>query len=533
MKKVLIISLSALAALLITGAVIFFVLFAGKSEHYSAIPDSSVYLVKVNTGNLLKKSEILQQPVVETATDMVVKSMPRDARELMREIFEDPSASGIDIDKPAVLAFENFNSVKGVFVMAVKDRARVEEVVELFADEVPEVKLDNRGDITYVEFGSNRRSNPVSVAFDTDMFVVAFDQRNADAEEYFNLDDDEQAVNNKLFSKFFAKNDDAAMFLNFGELTNSSVLRLNRSEKQMLSMLEGSTLFMNLNFENGYAEMSASIDASDDYRKLLEDAWIDVDHKHFEYIPYNAIGVACFGVNMGNVLEMDGMDEVVKELGEIGFTRSMIESVVGEFTFAMLPVEKLGRDDVPQFMFVGDCEERAVFDKVVRMMKSEDIIKRVDDDVYALGLNKYRDYNWDDYSYIERTGGYDYYLMYNDGKVFVLPENVYEELVDDGELVSMDKSLADNKLFTSFKGMGMFVDMSAVIDAVEASAGRIGNDERMLLGFIEVFESAEVVAEEPFEIKARVSLTDKDENFLKVMVDEIFSVFSKEIMRNL
>lgn len=142
MKKALIISLSVIAGLLIICAVLFFLPWSGSSKHYSAIPDGSVYLVKVNAGNLLKDSEILEQPIVETALDMVVKSMPRSSRELMREIVENPSASGIDVDKPAVFAITEVQPMKGVFVMAIKDKVRLEEVIAMFTEEFNEIELE-------------------------------------------------------------------------------------------------------------------------------------------------------------------------------------------------------------------------------------------------------------------------------------------------------------------------------------------------------------------------------------------------------
>lgn len=536
MKKALIISLSVLAGLLIIGAVLLFVLWGGSSKHYSAIPDGSVYLVKVNAGNLLKDSEILEQPIVETVLDMVVKSMPRSSRELMREIVENPSASGIDVDQPAVFAITDVQPMKGVFVMAVKDKARLEEVITLFTEDFNEIELEENDGVTYIGFGNRNRVNEVSIAYDADKFVVAMADRYADAEEYFNLEGDEQAVNNKAYSRFFDKNDDAAMYLDFSTITEMKGLRLSRSEKQLLKTFEDMTMFMSLNFDNGYAELLAAVELPEEYKETIEENWVEPTHRHFKYIPENAIGVACIGVDFEKILEMESMEKPLKSLSKEGFSKGVLSSVYGDVTFAVLPVEKLGKEDIPQFMFVADCNDRALFDQIVRMIKEEEGVSYIDDDVYALGMNKYREYNnyyWDDYSYTEKEGGYDYYFMYRDNAIFFLPENIYRKLVEDDEVVALDESIANSDKFSALKGAGLIADFDGIVEAITDVAGRMSSSERKVVEFVELFENAQLVVDSPFEVRARIELDDKDDNFLKVLVEEIFSIFSKEIMSEL
>ena len=535
MKKVLIISLSAVGALLvIAAAVVCFFLFGIKSKHYSAIPDGSVYLAKVNFGNLLNKSEILEQPVVGTALDMVVKSMPRDTRELMREIVADPSASGINVEQPALFAITG-DVENCLFVMSVKDKARLDEIINLFAEEFNEVNIDEVDGLTRIDYGKRKRRQPYGIAYNNDMFVVVVNmngKKATDVETFFNLPAEEQAMNDSEYSRFFSQNDDAAMFVDFEDILGSKKIGLSRKDKELLAPLKDFSLFMSLNFENGYVELAAAVEASDEYKAMVEEVWMDASQKHFEYIPGNAIFVANGAFDCEKLLAMEHAKPFLKELKQMGIKTGMLEDLSGDMTFAMLPPEQMGRREEPQFMFVADCEGTELFEQCIKFLKDYNDVKYVDEDVYALGMNKYREYDYSDYSYVEKTAGYDYYIMYNDGKIFFLPQNVYEEIVYGGELSALDNSAATSDTFKSFKGSGMVFSFKELVDAIVSTTKRMSASDREIVEFMEIFNTAEVVVERPFETKARVTLTDDRSNFLKVMVDEVFSMFSKEIMGN-
>ena len=123
-------------------------------------------------------------------------------------------------------------------------------------------------------------------------------------------------------------------------------------------------------------------------------------------------------------------------------------------------------------------------------------------------------------------------MMYNDGKIFFLPQNVYEEIVYAGELSALENSAATSDTYKSFKGSGMIFSFKELVDAIVATTKRMSASDREIVEFMEIFNTVEVIVENPFEVKARVTLTDDRSNFLKVMVDEVFSMFSKEIMSN-
>lgn len=534
MKKVLIISLSAVATLLIAAAVVFFVMFGTKSKHYSAIPDGSVYLAKVNFGNLLNKSEILEQSVVSTALDMVVNSMPRDTRSLMREIVTDPSESGINVAQPAVFAITG-DVENCLFVFSVKDKPRLDEVVNLFAEEFNEMNIDEVDGLTRIDYGKRKRRQPYGIAYNNDMFVVVVNmngKKATDVETFFNLPAEEQAMNDSEYSKFFSQNDDAAMFINFEEILDSKKIGLSRKDKEMFAPLKDFSLFMSLNLENGYAEFAAAIDTSDEYKEMIKEVWMDASQKHFEYIPGDAIIVANGAIDCEKLLAMEQAKPFLKELKQMGIKTRMLEDLSGDITFAMLQPAQMGRREEPQFMFVADCESSELFEQCIKFIKEYSDVEYVDEDVYALGMNKYKEYDYIDYSYVEKTAGYDYYMMYNDGKIFFLPQNVYEEIVYAGELSALENSAATSDTYKSFKGSGMIFSFKELVDAIVATTKRMSASDREIVEFMEIFNTVEVIVENPFEVKARVTLTDDRSNFLKVMVDEVFSMFSKEIMSN-
>ena len=133
MKRKLVVSIiSLLCALFITGC------SGNKKEaeakKRAAVEDSNAYLkvlpadalmmAKVDVGNLLGKSEILDNTVVKTGFASVVEFVPENMQALLKKIYSDPNKSGVDVTKPMFMAFTSLEPVETDLIVRYIDVVR-------------------------------------------------------------------------------------------------------------------------------------------------------------------------------------------------------------------------------------------------------------------------------------------------------------------------------------------------------------------------------------------------------------------------
>lgn len=510
---------------------LFFVSCENSSKkQYEVIPDDAAVLVKANFGNVINESEILEVPMVRTALDFMVNSMPKESRDMFREIITDPSKSGVNVNEPMVISVST-EPVEVVVSMAMSDKNRFVEVFEALAEGTG-VELVEEGGMTKVDLG-NAGNNELDVAFDSEVMVIVVSETgNADAGDYMALDGGRQAINNSKYEDFFAANSDASFFVDAASLIEKlSNLSYYTSEEQSviydLYVEAGLSLLANLNFENGFAEIDTRMYASDEYMNKMEQYWMTPKGKFLEYVPFDAVGVCNVALDFGKAFEHESeyMEEMLPMIEELGFNEEMIKSLAGEFMFAVLQPEKLGLQELPQMMFAVECKGRETFDAVLALMGDVELMS-VSDDVYALGLNKYYDRSSGEFV----AGGYDYYLMYKDDAIFVLPENIYNDVVDGDEMVALGNNVTGNDCFAALEKSGMVGDISAIVAMCQESG--LGNmaEFKMALGILGLFENFEVVMKNPAESSLKVNMVDKDKNVLKQILDEAMAIASSSAL---
>ena len=516
---------SILVALLAVVSFLFVSCDNAVKKQYAVIPDDSPMLAKVNLGNLINESEILEVSMVRTALDFMVNTMPRDLRRTFSEISVDPSKSGINVNEPLVLSI-SVEPVEMVVAMAVSDKERLVEVFEALADGSGAELVEDNG-LTKVDLSVLSRRNEFDVVFNSDVIVLAFSEKgNADAEYYMNLDSDEQAVNNKRYADFFAVNSDASFFMDttpiFASLTRE--LYMSEDDKALIEMYTQAEIAVlaNLNFEKGYAQIDSKVYATEEYLGMLNDAWLDVNKKFLEYIPESAVAVFSAAMNWEKVLDMNPQfEELVTMIEELGFNKDMLKDISGDVVLALLPAENICGQMLPQALFAIECKSREVVDVLLENFP-EDMLTEVETDVYALGLNKLAD----------EADGYDYYLMYKADAIWFLPENIYSQIVKDDKLKALKRNIADNPMFSVLDDACIVADADAIIELCGNVLGHISPSAKSIMDFCTIFENMEVVMEEPTESLYRINMKYKNANVLKQLVDEAFALASSAVFQD-
>ena len=159
---------------------------------------------------------------------------------------------------------------------------------------------------------------------------------------------------------------------------------------------------------------------------------------------------------------------------------------------------------------------------LVSIVNSECDATIVDSDVYALNVNKREQYNYYTYEYETVTKGSDYYLMYKNGVIMLLPENLYNEICATGEL----KPLADNiKKKGQFDSMGnLMVDFKPARDAALVyMRNDSSSDVKVLFEVLDMLKSF-TLDFNLYSYEARLNVNNDSVNSLKYLTDKIISI---------
>lgn len=506
--------ISILFVLIAALSVMFVSCGGGDDKYVSAVPANSAVLAKVNLGNMINESEILEQPFVKMGLGLAQSALPQEAKDILNEILENPSNSGIDASKPVILAV-SLEPMSIVVSMPVSNKGRINEVVDNFLDGTG-VQVVLRNGVSYIDFGG---SDDVEVAYDSDMMIVAaVEKGKADATHYMNLDSKEQAVKDAKFRDFFANKSDASLYIDLAPIFDFAMKQgaVSDVDNMMFALYSSYDIssLINLNFENGYAQIDSKVYGSDDYLEMLDECWKKPNGKLLEFVPEGAVAVFNMAVDMETVFDnYPALEEELLPLEEIGLDIPVLEAINGDMMLAVLPAEKLGVQLLPQFMAALECDDRALFDAVVECI-GEDALEPVAQDVYALGLNTYYDYS----TFEKTSGGYDYYLMYKEGAIFVMPENIYGLVADGNGLKALKSNVMDNKIFAPLAKPGFVCDAEGAIEMLKLFTND-SKDVKVAIDILSKFKSMVAVYETPTEGNFKINMVDGQTNFLKQVIE--------------
>ena len=275
----------------------------GDDKYVSAVPANSAFLTKVNLGNIINESEILEQPLVKMGLGFAESALPQEAKDILNGIVEDPSNSGIDASKPVMFAL-SLEPMAFVASMSVSDKGRINDVIDNLLDGTG-IQVVLRNGISYIDFGG---SNDVEIAYNSDMMVVAVVEKGkADAAHYMNLDSKKQAVKESKFRDFFASKSDASLYIDLAPIFDFAMKQgvVSDVDKMMFALYSSYDIssLINLNFENGYAQIDSKVYGSDDYLEMLDECWKKPNGKLLEFVPEDAVAVFNMAVDMETVFE--------------------------------------------------------------------------------------------------------------------------------------------------------------------------------------------------------------------------------------
>lgn len=508
--------------------------------YLSALPGQSVFVAKVHVGNLLNESEVLTDPQISGFLKNSINEMSGESRTLLREILEDPAATGLDMTQPVYCALENVEQMRGVVILPIADEAKVKTTLEtLLADR--NVRMDY---VLAAQNGINTledKTGNALAAFDAEKLVFAYANGTADALEYMTLSEKAQEKSAAL-NDFIAEDADMAMYADYGQLVPLAAGLSRELGAVDMSMFQELKFIATLNFEKGKAVVAYEVDGCEELEKFYKEMYNTPDNDLVNLLPSDAWAVAQLGINNLACIKDYFKGETAAEM-EKAFEKinaglaakgiqtkvnfDLLNSIQGDVIIGATPVVEQDDEQAPQVIFVAECANKDLFDLAAAVVIQEnERAEKIDDNLYSLGFNKkidWSNYRFDgNYTYIRK--GYDYYFGFADNKMFVMPENLYQQC---NNLKGFASDFSNNEvIYPVVKSSN-----AAALD-FSALAKEIGRDQKpasLEIGnVLRMFEITYAKTENFNKAEFVVTMTDKDTEMLKQLKDLCVKLTIKE-----
>lgn len=528
---------AALAVVILTGC-------GQKAGYMSALPGQSVVVAKVNVGNLLDESEVLSDNQVKGALKEIINETQGETRTLLREITQDPRTCGIDIDNPVYIAVENIENVRGLVLMAVADEDKLKTSLSTLTNDNDINSmgwtLTTNGDVNTVE---DYDGNAI-IAFDDEKLVVAFADGIADAMEYMTLSDADQEKCKEL-EEFINEDADAAFYADYSQLMTLASRASREFDNLDLSMFENAKYIATLNFEKGEAKLGWKFLGNEQFEETYNKMFGAPNNDLLGFLPQGTWALAQVGVKNLACVEDFVQGQLSRELNrmferanaefeergvnaKIGF--NLLNSIEGDVVFAVTPVVDNGYREEPQIIFMAECANQNLFNTFINIYQVEnENLEKVGNNLYSLGYNKKVDwdnYNWDgNYTYIRK--GYDYLFGYADGKMFLMPENLYDKCKSGSGLKEFSSNIKNNTVvYDMIKGNNAGVlDITALVKEI---AKVDASDARDIANALDKLENLYLEIKSANEAELVLKTSDKETETLKQLKD----ICVKQVVRN-
>lgn len=486
-----------------------------NSNYVKVIPDNALVIQKINLGNLVDKSGILKNAVIKAKYEEATKDLPSEIKQLFDKIYSNPSKSGINIDSPAFIALDGVKPLSGIITCEMGNIQDFEAALQTLAEN--QIKPIERNGMKCVEI-----DRKVAFAYDSEKLFVVLNERGAYINNYINLPENRIAANSPKFAGYFKNNDDLTFVVNIERVMELAYAEIGRNKmpsevyNNLLNSYKNSVLTASLDFKDGRVTLNSNINLPQEDAGIINDVIRKSNHSHFGYIPANSIAVLNYNFDLKslyNHLESKGLlRELEKEHGAKEFVSAIASALSGEWTAAAW-VDRHDQEQ-PFFIAIADCNDRFVFDLIV----AETRATYIDNDVYAMNLNRRETYNDYTYSYEYVTEGPDYYIMYKDNKIMVMPESHYYKLKSGNGINKLSNSANNNNLFRSMNS-NLVIDVNAIHDIILKNSSRMDEEEMMILEIIGMVHDI-TASFNIGSLDINANMTDKSTNSLKTIVDK-------------
>lgn len=481
-----------------------------RSDYLSAVPVESAFTMKVNVANLLEKSEVMESQLVRNNLDEAVNELSGSAKRVVEEAIRNPASTGIDFRRPVVMAMEDLQRPQVMVLFAVDDAGKLTDFIETLIDDdemnLPVELNETDGGVRTL---TDKRGTVVG-AYDATRLVFAYGKRGTDASEYLKLPEKRQAIASDDFKAFVRAKEDMAIYYDYEAILRMNPYFVSTSENNRL--LDGMKALFTTNFEAGRIAFTAEVFGNETLEELNQKTNIRPTGKNLCYVPTKNYGVINGGLrNLSETIEY--MPSEIRQMIDRGFesvgtTEAILNKLDGDFTLAVLPMQQLGYEQLPQFFVAAECSGRELFDLVIdNFSENGSGLTAVSENVYGFNVNG------------QREDGFDYYFAYKNNTIFLLPENLYAQIADGDRFKALGDNFTENPLAGTLKGKsGAVVDFRTIAEDIERH-GCLDNIGGIAMKYLNLLQDMTITQKNTTASEGAIDFIDTKTNALKQLTD--------------
>lgn len=361
-----------LALLVAGGATYWWMSTRVRTDHFAAVPKNSLFVAKVNFGQLFSKSEVMEMDEFKDQLEELKEKLDDDdsrVSRLVKEILEDPRKSGLDPMSPVVLAVPDLSG-QVLLVAAVSDKDDLTELIKTSIKSADlDLKVKDRDDYMMVE-----ASREVNCAYNSKRLVVSINAGGGKAKpagKYVMQDESESIMSQDEFKEFVESSDDVVCALNFTPLYDyAKKTSIPGVTDEQLNMLKGTTCTASLNFEEGKAVFRQKTNPSEALKKYYQQYTCEPKGNLLGQVPEDAfaagqIGIAKFGQVVETALEgylnyrqRREMAETLANLFGRGTSLSDVVDMISGDAVAYAALNPENPRSVPNWGIAFNCDQR-------------------------------------------------------------------------------------------------------------------------------------------------------------------------------
>lgn len=483
---------------------------APTEDSLSYIPDNVAMVSAFKPSQLMAKADF--DAIKQTAGYQEMISEAKEANPVLAKVMENPSHSGVDLDKNIYLTMDKSSATEqfGAITMSLADATAFETLLEDVEVEVKALPASQSYNIAFP-------GNSSAVVWDENVAIIGFSDNQAELEEtlasYLDTKPENSAANNKHLLKAMNENYDVFNWFSSDFITKmpgsaETTALLNYSEED----LKNNYIQHYLTFEKGLIESEAIIDfkgrIANDLSMLFRDE-VKTDFANLapKGTPLFLMATA-FDVNGINQLLIEKYSKGIAEteLKKMGLSsKELLDALQGDIMLAAYPTDDAEKDGT--LFFMAKLEGKTAIQKLIDIGIEEKKIEQMNNGIYR-AIN---DYSKTD-SMAHQKSDFSAYVWVNDDMLYLSGTEELIEQVQNGEtglqgsIATEGSKLLKQHIFTALgnpDGLEGFGEEMESVQSIEATANRKGT-------------------------KLKVWLNDDTENSLKVIIEQLQAAEEEE-----
>ena len=481
-----------------------------KENYLSSLPGQSAIVFKLNTAQLVNKSNILNNPMVSGMLMQADQHVPDALKDKFNEIKNDPTAAGIDLKIPMAIAIDfgdlnvstNFDNPSIVCVTAIKDVKKFDELMKGVVESGPSIVWCETNGIRKVDLSNDE----VSVAYNDSRIVMAIG-KNPNATALVSQKTEESMLANKDFAEFAANEQDCSMFTDYEWVFKATLFAQESANvpapisPKLVEYIKDMCLYGSLNFETGKVVGDMKIYPSESAKEYIDNFYIKPTDKLIGLLPENSyLGMNFALKNYSACLDYLGEEvrqEIDKQLQNYGITEELIDNVHGDILIGVY--EDPTNAMIPGMVAAVQCKDRTLFDKIKEMMYISEA-----GDMFV----------------IPNMG---YCVSFVDNVVIISTQALYDQCLASGSIRAWDKSWKGTALGDALAKGGLAIDFQAISKNQLLGQFSSNREAAMALSIIKQLETFTMQMDSQQETSSELVFVNKNKNALEQLIAIAFS----------